>query len=72
MAAAGGEELPKRLDGPDLVMLDQLGQTAKQLTVSCYHKLPFRILGNDKMATPVLTSEGRIVVQSESCERIIQ
>lgn len=58
LTAAGGEVLPKRLDGADLVMLYQLGQAAEQLTVSGYHKLAIRILGNDKMATPVMTPGG--------------
>ena len=54
LAAAGGQAFSKGLDGADLVVLDQLGETLVGLTVSRYYELPVRVLGDDKMAAPVV------------------
>lgn len=44
---------PERLDGAELVELDQLRQTAVRPTVSSHPELAPRVLGDDKMAAPV-------------------
>lgn len=59
LVAAGSEEFSKGLDGTGLVVLYQLRQTCVGLVVSRYDKPSLLVLGNDKMATPVVTpSEG--------------
>jgi len=58
---AGDQALSKRLNGADLIVLYQLSQTAEQLTVSSYDKLSFLILGDDKMAAPVVAPEEETV-----------
>lgn len=54
LVTAGGQALSKGLDGADLVVLYQLCETVISLTVSWYGKLPILILGDDKMAAPVV------------------
>lgn len=45
--------LSEGLDGAQPVMLDQLTEASVRLTVSRYHKLSRRVLGDDEMAAPV-------------------
>lgn len=55
LRTAGAQELPKRLDGADLVVLYQLPEAVKHMLVSCNDKQPFCVLSDDKMAAPVVT-----------------
>lgn len=50
-------------------MLDQLCETVVSLIISWYHKLSVFILGNDKMATPVVAPLKEIYGQWEKSER---
>lgn len=55
LITAGGQIFSKGLDGADLVVLDQLGETAVRLRVSWYDKVSVLILGDNKMTAPVVT-----------------
>lgn len=69
LIAAGGQAFSKGLDGADLVMLYQLCETMVRLTVSCYHELPRVILGNDKMAAPVMAPLEEMYWQWDKSQR---
>lgn len=55
LVTTGSEKFSKGLDGAGLVVLYQLSYTCVGLVVSCYDKLAVLVLGNDKVATPVVT-----------------
>ena len=51
----GGQIFSKGLDGADFKMFHELCEAFVCLTVSCYDKLSVLILGDDKMAAPVVS-----------------
>lgn len=54
LVAAGRQVFSEGLDGADLVKLYQLRQAVVCLTVSSHRELSMLVLGDDKMAAPVL------------------
>lgn len=55
LVTTGSQVFSKGLDGTGFVVLYQLSQACIRLVVSCNDKLSILVLGNDKMATPVVT-----------------
>lgn len=68
LVTTGSEVFSKGLDGAGFVVLYQLCQACVCLVVSRYDKLSILVLGNDKMATPVVTpwEEKHIVSRGQS------
>lgn len=69
LVTTGGQVFSKRLNGAELVKLNQFRQTVVCLTVSCYHELAIFVLGNDKMAAPVTAPLEEIHTQKDKSER---
>lgn len=55
LVTTGSQVFSKGLDGAGFVVLYQFCQAPVRLTVSCYDELSILVLGDDKMATPVMT-----------------
>lgn len=69
LVTTGSQVFSKWLNGAELIKLNQFRKTVVCLTVSSYHELAIFVLGDDKMAAPVMAPLEEIHNQKDKSER---